>query len=116
MRLLFLTMADNIAFAVECRILQQGIAQLLSKGSLFMRYWKTLLATSAAIAVASAPVAAQAATSKAKPVTETVKRANPAKKAESKLGGGSGLLIALAAAAAVIVGIVVLSDDNPSSP
>lgn len=81
-----------------------------------MRFGKNTLAAVAAIALAAIPVTAQAADSKAKPVASKVKRAGSASNEESKIGAGVGLLLPLAAAAAIILGVVVLSDDSPSSP
>lgn len=83
-----------------------------------MRIHSAFLATITAMAFAAAPVAAQAATSKAKPATEAVKRAAPAKKAENKMGGDSTLLLILAVIL-IGAGIFVLADnedDSPTSP
>lgn len=81
-----------------------------------MRFGKISLAAVAAAALLSAPVMAQSASTASKSVgVSKVKRAGAAAKEESKQAS-SGLLIGLGVAAAVIVGIVVLSDDGPSSP
>ncbi len=81
-----------------------------------MRFGKVSLAAVAAVALAGAPVIAQAAP--AKPVAGKIQRAGAAKE-ESKLGGGSGVIVAVLAAAAVIAGIVIAAgndDDAPTSP
>jgi hypothetical protein len=81
-----------------------------------MRFGKLSLAAVAALSLVSAPVMAETASAASKVVgVSKVKRVGAASKNESKQAS-SGLLIGLAAAAAVIVGIVVLSDDNSTSP
>ena len=82
-----------------------------------MRFGKQTLAAISAFALMAAPAVAQAAETKAKPVSSKVKRAAPAVAKENKLGGENGVIIAVVAAAAVILGIVLLSDDDdPTSP
>ena len=79
-----------------------------------MRFGKTTLAAISALALITAPAVAQAAESKAKPVSSSVKRVNTAANKENKLGGGNGTIVAIVAAAAIILGIVLLSDDSDS--
>lgn len=79
-----------------------------------MRFGKHTLAAISALALATAPAVAQAAETKAKPVSSSVKRVGTAAKQENKLGGGNGTIIAIVAAAAIILGIVLLSDGSDS--
>lgn len=80
-----------------------------------------LLSGIGAVAVAMAPVAAQAGTRAAdagvvsvEPIKMT--RASAAADAQSEIGSGSGsaVIIAILAAAAVIAGIIVAVDDDDS--
>jgi uncharacterized membrane protein len=79
-----------------------------------MRFGKQTLAAISALALMAAPAVAQAAETKAKPVSSKVKRVGNVAAKENKLGGGNGTIIAIVAAAAVILGIVLLSDDSDS--
>lgn len=80
-----------------------------------MRFGKVYLAVAAA-SLMTAPVLAQAAPAAKNSQSSTVKRANADRKAESKIGGGTGIFVALLAAAAVIAGIVVAADGGNNSP
>ena len=79
-----------------------------------------LLSGIGAVAVAMAPVAAQAGTRAAdtgvvsvQPVKmSTVSRASATAEKKSELAGGSATIIAILAAAAVIVGIIIAVDDD----
>ncbi len=72
-----------------------------------------LAAAVAAVSLAVAPVAVQAADS----VAPAVERIGATEAEAEKLEGGSGILIAVLAAAAVIAGIIIIADDDdPTSP
>ncbi|MBX7540828.1 hypothetical protein [Qipengyuania sphaerica] len=78
-----------------------------------------LLSGIGAIAMAIAPVAAQAgtrasdATVSVQPVKmSSVSRASQAADQKSEMAGGAGLIIAILAAAAVIVGIIIAVDGD----
>jgi len=74
-----------------------------------MRIAKTLIASAAALGLAAAPIAAQAAPSRT---------ATPVDQNEKIAGGGTILYIALAAAAIALIILVSSDDENelPTSP
>tara|TARA_R110000824_G_scaffold95771_4_gene230050 strand:+ start:449 stop:682 length:234 start_codon:yes stop_codon:yes gene_type:complete len=77
-----------------------------------MKFGK-LAAGFAAVSLAAAPVAAQAANSAA----PAVERIAATSTASENLEGENGILIAVLAAAAVIAGIIIIADDDdPTSP
>lgn len=82
-----------------------------------MRFGKKM-AAAAALALAIAPVAAQAVEAKSKPVASKSKRLGLAPKAESKMGGESIWVVA-ALAALIGAGILISTsgdDNSPTSP
>ena len=82
-----------------------------------MRFGKISLAAIAAASLVSAPVMAESLSPAAKAVgASKVKRVGANAKAESKLGGGSGVIVAVLAAAAVIGGIVIASGNDENKP
>jgi len=74
----------------------------------------------AVVSLVSSPVLAQTANPAEKLSVSAVQakdvRAGVTSSEESKLEGTTGILVALLAAAAVIAGIIIIADDNPSSP
>lgn len=81
-----------------------------------MRFGKKI-AAAAALALAIAPVAAQAVEAKSKPVASKSNRLGLTSKAEKKMGGGSlGIGLAALLAALVVAGIVIASGDDDNSP
>ena len=80
-----------------------------------MRFGK-MIASAAALAVATTPVVASAANPAAKlsvAGAQRVQRAGASVDGEKAIGGG--IIVAVLAAAAVIAGIIIVADDNNNS-